>query len=73
MLAEASSAKTAAAIQRSIDALQASGEKRRGDVLKKAAVVGVTCSSCVNAAMDGLAFDVVVLDEVRAEIDSLID
>jgi len=51
--------------------LKAGAEKRRKQLLKKAAVVGVTCCSTTLPLMDTLAFDVCVLDECSQIVEPL--
>ena len=44
--------------------MQAGAERQKKRALKTVPVVGVTCCSALLSALDGQAFDVVILDEV---------
>lgn len=46
-------------------------ERRRKKALKTAAVVGVTCCSAGLPVLDGMRFDVVVLDEASQMVEPL--
>ena len=51
--------------------MKAGAEKARKKKLKTAAVVGVTCCSAGMPLLDGMRFDVLVLDECSQMVEPL--
>ena len=51
--------------------VKSGAERRRRKALKTAAVVGVTCCSAGLPVLDGMQFDVVVLDEASQMVEPL--
>lgn len=60
-----------AALRSELAAAERGAERHRRRLLKTVPVVGVTCCSALIPAMEGLSFDVVVLDECSQVIEPL--